>query len=76
METDRVVSKSEKIERVATLLYKTWRGAAQLDDRMDLQDIVLTCDGPTYAEAEALAHEMREYDLRPARFAHSERFAA
>ena len=73
MEADRVVSKTQ---RIATLLYKTWRGAATLDDRLEVQALVVTCDGPTYAEAMELARVMRDRDSRPALFAPSDRFAA
>ena len=75
MEMEMVPSKSEQ---TAALLYKTMIGAATLGDRMKVQALVVTCDGPTYEEALFLAQEMRLRDVRPVLMlgAPAERFAA
>jgi hypothetical protein len=52
METDRVVTKSQ---RIAELLRKTARGLATVDDRMELQLLVLRSDDSTLREAYASA---------------------
>ena len=74
METEMVVS---KVERIAALLYKMMRGAATLDDRLEVEALVVTCDGPTYEAACSLAQQMRLRDTRPAlKFSPADRFAA
>ena len=73
MESDRVVTKSQ---RLAELLYKMAAGAANLNDRLEMEGIVVRCDGPTFAVAKELARWMRECETRPVRFAPVLRFAA
>ena len=63
MEEDRVFTKSE---RIASLRYKTARGAANLEDRLELQGHVVRSDGPTQEEADHLLREMMSLDLKPA----------
>lgn len=75
METEMVVT---KVERIAALLYKMRLGAATLDDRLEVEALVVRSDGPTYGEALSLAQEMRLRDARPVLLlgAPAERFAA
>jgi len=63
MEVDRVLTKAE---RIASLRYKTARGAATLEDRLELDRTILRSDGPTQEEADHLLREMMSLDLKPA----------
>lgn len=63
MEVDRVLTKAE---RIASLRYKTARGAATLEDRLELEATVLRSDGPTIVEARHLLRELMDLDAKPA----------